>query len=475
MVGFLSGIILQWIGGGCAQIEPPSGGPEDKTPPTVLLTVPESLAVGVGVEDPFVISFSESMNKGTVEDWLFLSPEVDRLQFTWNAWDVTIQPKAPLQPNTTYVLLLGSEIRDRRRNPLASPVAIPFSTGDHLDMGRIEGQVIAGLLPAQGQFVFAWTGAPLGPAPAQADGQASEPVTEPVRQLFPPGGISDAIRRGQTDARGGFVLPHLPVNTPLTIAVLYDAGGNRSFDEKSDFWACFPDSLFLPDTLATRMGLEIYLVYPNEPGSINGTIVDSFCTRRSRPGPIRLRADSLRALLAPPPDSTSEEAADPDDRGAWKEWMQWSEDTLEVLPGRLYPPAIDSMLAGLALDLETSLEDSAYCARPIWVELFPSPDSSAISSVRTSDTFELKGIAPGSYWLRAYRDLNLSGDLTEGEPESAWMGPYEIQPVRSIDSLQVSLPVLPKPWPENLLPLRGGTSDSTRAAGKASGEPGEGP
>jgi hypothetical protein len=209
--------------------------------------------------------------------------------------------------------------------------------------------------------------------------------------------------------------------------------------------------------------VDIELVYPDEPGSINGTVVDSFCLSRAVPARLRLRADSLRALLAPPDSATAAAGAELTDSGVWEEWTRWAEDTLGVRPDSLDPREIEERLAGLAGELEAALDDSAYCARPVWVEAFPSPDSSASASVRVSDAFDLKGLAPGEYWLRAYRDLNLSGDLAGGEPAGAWMGPYTIEPVHSIDSLQVLLPALAKPWPPELFPPPGAAPDSTPA------------
>jgi hypothetical protein len=124
----------------------------------------------------------------------------------------------------------------------------------------------------------------------------------------------------------------------------------------------------------------------------------------------------------------------------------------------------DSFLSGIVSRLEGALGDSAYCARPIWVEAFAHVDSAPVAAVRTDADFTLGALAPGTYWIRSYRDMNFDRNLTEGEPASGWVGPFTLRPARRVDSLEIALPVIPKPWPDDLLaPPR----DSSAADGEA--------
>jgi hypothetical protein len=401
---------------------------------------PESLAVGVGRSDSLVIHFSEGMSKGTVEDWVFFSPEVGRLRYSWDGPQLTIHPREPLKDETTYVILLSSNMEDRRRNPMGRPVLIPFSTGEQLDAGMVEGRVKTGRLKAAGAFVFAWPG---------------EPVVEDSL-VYPPAEISDAIRRGQADAEGAFVLSNLPVNERLTLCALYDGDGNRSYDPKGDLWGCLPEAVVLSDTLPELSMAEVYVVYPDEPGTVSGSVVDSLCVKMEDPAFLRAQRDSLRALLAPKPDSTTAGASDSSAAAAeeskpWEEWETWVTDTTALALTPTERARVDSLLAELEPALNLALEESTYCARPIWVEAYAHVDSPQVAALRVEGVFTLKELAPGEYWLRAHRDMNFDRQWNEGEPRSEILGPLAVGPARTLDGVEISLPSLPRPWPEDLL------------------------
>jgi len=427
------GLLLAASFAGCAQIEPPSGGPEDRTNPSVLASFPESMAVGVGAVDTLSLEFSEAMDKKSVEDWLFLTPETGRMRLSWEGGRLFVHLETPLRDETTYTLFLGSQMTDRRDNPLAFPVLIPFATGDQMDAGGIAGKVTTGRLEPAGHFVFAWEG-----EPAFAD---SVPA--------PPGGIEQAIRRGQSDGEGIFELGPLPLGKPLTVCAFYDAEGNRSFDPKTDLWGCLPISVTLADTVSRISGVELFLVYPEEPGTLEGIVLDSLCLARMAPSAVRARTDSLLGIASGlRPDTTS---GGPAGRGpAWDEWERGEADTPSGQGDG--PPAVgvDSLLSVLQSRLETARSESVYCAKPVWVEAYAG--DSLAAAVRVADAFTVTGLAPGRYRLRAYRDLDLSGDWNEGEPQSADTVPLDLPPARTVAEVEIPLPALPKPWPEVLSP-----------------------
>src|SRR5512143_1145759 len=98
---------LAWIAPGallflaCAQIEPPSGGPEDKTAPTVRGTFPDSGAINVPLADSLVLLFSEPMNRRTVENSFFLSPPVEYRERRWEKQKWILRLQRPLEPHRT--------------------------------------------------------------------------------------------------------------------------------------------------------------------------------------------------------------------------------------------------------------------------------------------------------------------------------------------------------------------------------------
>jgi hypothetical protein len=390
-----------------------------------VATRPESLAVGVSPGDTLVLVFSEKMDKGSVEDWLFLSPDVDRLELRWEGLSLRIRPRRRWEAGRTYVLLLGSRARDRRRNEMGQPFLLPFATAEALDRGEVEGIVRTGRLKPEGHFVFAWEGRPV-----RADS---------VWQ--PPGDLGEAIRRGETDDEGRFRLPFLPLGTPLTVAALYDADGNRAVDPERDLWGVWPEAVVLGDSVPRRTDLEIYLVYPDEPGSLAGEVSDSLCSGLPDTEPWWALRDSLSRLLRgepAPPDTTV---------AAWEEWEAWAADTAarELTPEerRLLKARLDSLEARLA----EVREESLYCTRPIVVELRAPGDTAVVDARRTAASFQFKDLPPGDYLLEAFRDLDGDGLRDPEDPWAALPETLRLEPARSLEELEIRLPVAPRPWP----------------------------
>lgn len=125
----------------CAGEIPPSGGPPDTIPPTVIRTVPDSNAVRVNKE-VIELGFSEYVDRRSVEESIFISPYVGELEFDWSGTDVEITFSEPLRENATYVVNVGTDVIDLRgRNRMAAGFTLAFSTGDSIDRGFISGQV----------------------------------------------------------------------------------------------------------------------------------------------------------------------------------------------------------------------------------------------------------------------------------------------------------------------------------------------
>ena len=68
----------------CAVQGPPSGGPVDTIPPAVIETFPSDGETMVPVDLDFLITFSEAMDRTTVESALFISPAPEsEYQYSW--------------------------------------------------------------------------------------------------------------------------------------------------------------------------------------------------------------------------------------------------------------------------------------------------------------------------------------------------------------------------------------------------------
>jgi hypothetical protein len=138
----------------CAGQVPPPGGPEDKVPPAIVRTQPDTNAVNVSTTE-ILLEFSEYVDRRSVEDAVFVSPYPGGLEFDWSGTEVAVIPKEPLQPNRTYVISVGTDVVDRRgKNRMAGGFTLAFSTGDSIDRGSMSGRVVDP--KPEGVLIFAY-------------------------------------------------------------------------------------------------------------------------------------------------------------------------------------------------------------------------------------------------------------------------------------------------------------------------------
>jgi len=146
---FLWGSALALLALSCARQAMPPGGPEDRTPPRVVRTVPPNGSLHAPRAPQVVIEFSEAIDRRTVPQALFFTPR-PRVQpkLKWRGRRLTLVFPDSFQTDQTYLITLGTGIRDRHGNSMKQTVTLAFSTGDQLDNGRIFGQVFGkGSLP----------------------------------------------------------------------------------------------------------------------------------------------------------------------------------------------------------------------------------------------------------------------------------------------------------------------------------------
>jgi len=125
----------------CANQLPPPGGPVDKVPPEVLEVYPSNGTINFN-DDHFEIFFSEYIEKLSIMDALFISPEIKNIGYDWSGTSVEITFDDTLKENTTYSVSIGSGIQDlNNKNNLAKAINFAFSTGAKLDVGQIVGRV----------------------------------------------------------------------------------------------------------------------------------------------------------------------------------------------------------------------------------------------------------------------------------------------------------------------------------------------
>lgn len=127
---------------GCANQIGPGGGEPDKIPPEIISVFPESGTTNFK-EDYIEFTFSEYVDKRSVQDAFFISPTLEGTpEFDWSGKSVRIEFAEELLPEITYVVTLGTEIVDlNNRNRMAAPFQFAFSTGNKIDKGIAEGRI----------------------------------------------------------------------------------------------------------------------------------------------------------------------------------------------------------------------------------------------------------------------------------------------------------------------------------------------
>ncbi len=127
----------------CANQGFPPGGPEDRTPPSVVYAYPPSDTTNIPLDVQVVVEFSEAVNPRSCEDALFITPfPGENVKYKWRRDKrLTILFGKPLLKDRTYIITIGAGTKDRRNNMMDKSFTLAFSTGDVLDQGRLRGHV----------------------------------------------------------------------------------------------------------------------------------------------------------------------------------------------------------------------------------------------------------------------------------------------------------------------------------------------
>lgn len=138
----ISLISLIYLFPGCANQLSPPGGEVDKIPPTIIELIPKDGTVNFR-EKGFEITFSEYVNKSTLQENIFISPKIEgSLSFSWSGRTVEVTFPDSLKKLTTYSVSIGANVADlNNNNKMAEPYNFSFSTGPVIDSCKISGKV----------------------------------------------------------------------------------------------------------------------------------------------------------------------------------------------------------------------------------------------------------------------------------------------------------------------------------------------
>jgi len=155
VVRLLAELILILLVAKCANQLPPGGGEIDKIPPEIIDIYPANGTINFD-DDYFEISFTEYVDKRSVQDAIFISPALEHeLDFDWSGKSLEINFQDILRKNTTYILTIGTDVVDHNnRNNMAESFTLVFSTGNYIDKGIVSGKVYD--KKPQGVLIFAF-------------------------------------------------------------------------------------------------------------------------------------------------------------------------------------------------------------------------------------------------------------------------------------------------------------------------------
>lgn len=236
----------------CAVSVPPSGGPEDTSPPKVATTVPVRDSSGVAVTSPIAITFSDDMTRARVERSVSVSPPITFDRVRWEGRTLVIVPGGDLQRDTTYVVRVKPGYRDNHGVPSKASYEFAFATGATLDTARVEGTVQFKREPSGRALVRCFR----LPRPDDFTPEAARPD-----------------RETGTAADGTYRLRYLPANDARFVLFAFiDVNGNGLFDAPGEPSMAYPDTLLLTAAQPVIAGINFTIIDPNEPAVVSGTV-----------------------------------------------------------------------------------------------------------------------------------------------------------------------------------------------------------
>lgn len=127
---------------GCANRQPPSGGPRDHDPPKLLKASPPNMSrffKGKVIQ----LDFDEYFKLDNAYTEISMSPTPAKIpEYKRKQKSLVITLRDSLEKNTTYVINFGKAISDVTEGNILKNFTYVFSTGAHIDSLSISGQVI---------------------------------------------------------------------------------------------------------------------------------------------------------------------------------------------------------------------------------------------------------------------------------------------------------------------------------------------
>lgn len=248
-------MFLCGLAASCAIPEPPPGGPEDKTAPEALATLPADGAAGVSTGAEIEIEFSEKLSGARFDRFVEFSPEVKIAKTRWRGKRLFVEPAGALRSDTTYVVRIRPGFTDAHNVRSERGYEFGFATSASVDTGTISGRVYFRRKPAERGVVRLFV--------LPRDSSFAPEAARPDRE-------------GVTGADGTYKLRYLPQRSvPFLLWVYSDDNANLAFDRDGEAGALFADTLSLDERTARLEEVDIWIVDPKEPGLVAGRVVNA--------------------------------------------------------------------------------------------------------------------------------------------------------------------------------------------------------
>ncbi len=244
-------LLLFGLGLGCATVEAPSGGPEDKTPPVIVAVYPDSGSRALSETQKLVFVFSEKMEPVSAERFLALYPAVPVQKTKWHGRrEVEVILAEPLPPDTVVVVEIRPGLVDVHRVASVQSRRYPLTTAVDFPAGELTGQLV----------------------------YKDQPLIQGVVELYdvPPDTLEyfrqPILRRTQTDSLGAYRFAWLPVpGGPWLVRAFVDANKDLRPGE-NEAQRLLPGQFALVDTAPRYQVGFVTLFEPKTPGRLVGSL-----------------------------------------------------------------------------------------------------------------------------------------------------------------------------------------------------------
>lgn len=137
---FISALIILF-GSGCANRVPPTGGPKDEIPPTLLGSIPKNGNTNVSSTE-ITLLFDELVTTKNIKKELLITPRIDfDYEYKIKKNSVILTLEEPLDSATTYTFNFRNSIVDITESNPALDLVVAFSTGPILDTLQLSGNI----------------------------------------------------------------------------------------------------------------------------------------------------------------------------------------------------------------------------------------------------------------------------------------------------------------------------------------------